>query len=276
MPELPEAETIARGLDVAVAGGTVRRVRVHRSEVVEPMTPARFRRALGGRRIEAVGRRGKWIVATLDDRRRWVTQLRMTGRFTWTNPSPLRSEPHLSLSILLDGPDRGGVVRFYDTRRFGRSWILSTDEWSRLDARLGIEPLSPTFDAAALQGVISNSRAPIRNVLLNQDRIAGIGNIYASEACWVAGIDPRRPGRALRPAEVERLHSAIRAVLGRAIRRRGTSFSDYRDVLGGSGSFQSQLQTYGREGEPCRRCAGTIERVVLGGRSAFFCTACQD
>jgi formamidopyrimidine-DNA glycosylase len=275
MPELPEAETIARGLHAAVAGRRVERVRVHRHEVVEPMAPAAFRRALRGRRLQRVGRRGKWIVAELDQGPRWVTQLRMTGKFTWERSSSLSDAPHLSLSVLVDGPDGAGVIRFYDTRRFGRSWILSVGEWSEIDRRLGVEPLSHGFTAAALRAILSGSRAPVRNLLLDQRRIAGIGNIYATEACWLAAVDPRRPSRELHDTEVERLRRAIRTVLRRAVRRRGTSFSDYRDVLGASGGFQSQLEVYGREGEICARCGGRIHRTVLAGRSTFFCCGCQ-
>jgi len=275
MPELPEAETIARGLDAAVGGLVVEQVRVHRREVVEPMTAPGFRRALQGRRIERVRRRAKWLTAELDNGHRWVTQLRMTGRFTWSPPSALRAAPHLSLSVILTSPEQDGLLRFFDTRRFARTWVLDADAWCEIDARLGIEPLSRRFSSARLSAVLERSRAPIRNLLLDQRKIAGIGNIYASEACHVAGIDPRRPARSLDAPEVERLHSAIRSVLRRAIARRGTTLSDYRDILGGSGSFQNRLDVYGRNGEPCHRCGCDIARVVLAGRSAFYCPACQ-
>jgi formamidopyrimidine-DNA glycosylase len=275
MPELPEAETIARGLHTAIAGQRVQRVRVHREEVVEPMTPAAFRRALTGRRVQSVARRAKWIVASLDDGARWVTQLRMTGRFTWNAPSALRTEPHLSISLLLDGPQGGGVLRFYDIRRFGRVWVLDPAGWSALDARLGIEPLSREFSRRSLAGTLDGSRAPLRNVLLDQKRVAGLGNVYANEACYLAQLDPRRPAQGLDESEIERLHRAIRTVLRSAVERHGTSFSDYRDILGGEGQFQNDLEVYGRSGEPCRRCGGAIARIVLAGRSAFFCPGCQ-
>ncbi len=275
MPELPEAETIARGLNDAIAGLVVERVRVHRHEVVEPMTPPAFRRALGGRRIESVGRRAKWLTADLDNGHRWVTQLRMTGRFTWLPPSALRREPHLSLSIILAGSEDGRVLRFYDTRRFARTWVLDPSTWTEIDTRLGIEPLSRRFTPARLSAVLARSQAPIRNLLLDQHKIAGIGNIYASEACYVAGIDPRRLACSLNRTEIERLHSGIRSVLRGAIARRGTTFSDYRDVLGGRGDFQNRLDVYGRTGERCHRCASEIERAVLAGRSAFYCPGCQ-
>lgn len=273
MPELPEAETIARGLNAAIAGRRFERIRIHRDEVVEPMTPAAFGRALRSRRVVSVGRRAKWIAALLDDGGRWVTQLRMTGRFTWEPPSRLRSEPHLSASFVFE--DDGGVVRFYDTRRFGRTWVLDEDEWAQLDARLGVEPLSDVFTPKLLASLLGSSRAPIRNWLLDQTRVAGVGNIYAVEALFRARIDPRRPARSLGKNDVRRLHNAIRNVLGAAVDRRGTTFSDYRDVLGEGGGFQNVLKVYGREDEECLRCGATIERCVLAGRSAFFCPGCQ-
>lgn len=274
MPELPEAETIARGLQARLAGRRVQRVRIHRAEVVEPMTPAAFRRALRDRKVEKVGRRAKWIVALLDDGQRWVTQLRMTGRFTWTLASRLRAAPHLSASFQLEGAD-GGVLRFYDIRRFGRLWVLGPEAWNALDRRLGVEPLSGRFTPQALAASLDSSKAPIRNALLDQRRVAGLGNIYANEACYRSRIDPRRPGSDLNRRELRRLHSAIRTVLAEAVERRGTSFSDYRDVLGGEGGFQNRLDIYGRDGEPCGRCGEEIVRVVLAGRSAFFCPGCQ-
>jgi formamidopyrimidine-DNA glycosylase len=275
MPELPEAETIARGLRAAIAGRRVQRVRIHRPEVVEPMTTASFRRALSGRRVESVGRRAKWITATLDDGRHWVTQLRMTGRFSWRLSSRVRPEPHLSVSFVLAGLHDTGVLRFYDVRRFGRMQVLDPDEWGKLDERLGIEPLSDAFTAATLARLTAGSRAPVRNVLLDQERVAGIGNIYASEACFAAGIDPRRPAASLDGREVRKLHSAIRRVLALAVQRRGTSLSDYRDILGGEGEFQNELDVYGRAGERCRHCGTEIARVIIAGRSAFLCPRCQ-
>jgi formamidopyrimidine-DNA glycosylase len=276
MPELPEAETIARGLNAAIAGLVVARVRVHRNEVVQPMTPTGFRRALSGRRIERVGRRAKWLAAELDSGQRWVTQLRMTGRFTWSPSAPFRREPHLSLSVQLEGSIDAGVLRFYDTRRFARTWVLDPDAWAAVDTQLGIEPLSRRFTPNRLSTILARSRAPIRNLLLDQRKVAGIGNIYASEACFLAGIDPRRPARSLSNTEIERLHSGIRSVMRGAISRRGTTLSDYRDVLGGRGDFQNRLEVYGRVGEPCHRCGTEIERIVLAGRSAFCCPACQS
>ncbi len=274
MPELPEVETIARGLDAAVRGGRVQRIRVHRDEVVLPFKPAYFRAALTGRSIERVGRRAKWLVAQLDDGSRWLTQLRMTGRFTWGPSSQLRSAPHLSVSFLIESP--AGVLRFFDVRRFGRMWVVDPEGWSRVDDKLGIEPLSEGFTPDALAARLARSRAPIRNVLLDQRRLAGVGNIYANEACYRARLDPRRPAGSLTFKEVRSLHAAIRKVLSAAIERRGTTFSDYRDILGGPGGFQNKLDVYGRDEQPCRRCQGTVERAVMAGRSAFFCADCQS
>lgn len=275
MPELPEAETIARGLHSRMAGQVVRRVRVHRDEVVEPLRPRTFVRRLTGRRILSVGRRAKWITAELDDGSRWVTQLRMTGRFSWEPPGALRSAPHLAASLLVEGRRESGIVRFFDVRRFGRMWVLPEMEWADIDSRLGIEPLSPQFTPERLAERFTRSRAPIRNALLDQRRIAGIGNIYANEVCHLARLDPRRPSLSLGASEIERLHSAIRSVLARAIARQGTSFSDYRSVAGEEGEFQNELAVYGRAGEACPRCGEEIARVVMAGRSAFLCSTCQ-
>ncbi|UCF19243.1 MAG: bifunctional DNA-formamidopyrimidine glycosylase/DNA-(apurinic or apyrimidinic site) lyase [Gemmatimonadota bacterium] len=274
MPELPEVETIARGLDAAVGGSRFRRIKVHREEAVRPAEPADFRAALRGRCVERVSRRAKWLVAQLDDGGRWLTQLRMTGRFTWGPVSPLRSAPHLSVSFLMDSPT--GVLRFYDVRRFGRMWVVDPEAWSGLDERLGIEPLSEGFTPDTLAAQLARSKAPIRNLLLDQRRLAGVGNIYANEACYRARLDPRRPAGSLKPQEVRALHAAIRKVLSAAITRRGTTFSDYRDILGGQGGFQNKLEVYGRDGQSCRRCRGTVERTVMAGRSAFFCADCQS
>lgn len=286
MPELPEAETIARGIHAAVAGGRVSRVEVHRREAVDPQTPGAFKAALAGRRLQTVGRRGKWIVTTLDDGAYWVTQLRMTGRFSWTpthraGPStrrpPLTAQPHLSVSLEIDRPRGigGGILRFYDVRRFARMWVLPPQDWLERLGRLGVEPLSEDFSPKVLGSLLERCRAPIRNVLLDQRRIAGIGNIYANEACFIARIDPRRAAGDLGPRDLRRLHAAIRQVLRDAVERRGTSMSDYRDVLGGEGDFQNALLVYGREGEACHRCGAEIERLTLAGRSAFYCSRCQ-
>lgn len=277
MPELPEAETIARGLRARIAGRRIAAVRVHRAELVEPVSARSFVRALRGRRVEAVGRRAKWITITLDDGRRWVTQLRMTGTFLWcpeaANGGARPEERHLSMTARFD--DDGGILRFYDVRRFGRMRVLTPEAWAALDARLGPEPLADEFTPERLADALRGSRAPLRNALLDQRRIAGVGNVYANEACFFSGVDPRWPAGSLTGEEVERLHGALREVLGRAIDRGGTSFSDYRDADGTEGSFQQDLAVYGRAGEPCRVCGAAIERAVLAGRSAFFCPSCQ-
>ena len=199
----------------------------------------------------------------------------MTGRFTWEPPGRLRTAPHLSTSLLVEGTDSSGIVRFFDVRRFARMWIVDPAEWLAIDSRLGIEPLSDDFTPDALGDLLTRSRAPIRNALLDQHRVAGIGNIYASEACFLAALDPRRAARTLAAGEIERLHKAIRQVLERAIAQQGTSFSDYKDVTGAVGNYQNELAVYGRAGEACVRCEGKIARVVMAGRSAFYCPVCS-
>ena len=201
--------------------------------------------------------------------------MRMTGRFAWAPPGRLTSAPHLSLSIRIAGPKASGIVRFFDVRRFARTRIVTAEEWADLDASLGVEPLSHRFTVQRLADLFQGTRAPVRNALLDQGRIAGIGNIYANEACFYAGIHPGRRAGDLSDGELKRLHDAVRDVLDRAIRSQGTTFRDYRGIAGDRGSFQNELAVYGRAGEPCPRCGAAIERLVMAGRSAFCCSGCQ-
>jgi formamidopyrimidine-DNA glycosylase len=168
-----------------------------------------------------------------------------------------------------------GRLLFDDTRRFGAVECLAADAWAERDRALGPEPLDDAFTAGDLHAALGRSRSPVRSWLLDQRRIAGVGNIYANEALHGAGIDPRRPARSVGRDEARRLHSALRDVLSRAIEARGTTLRDYRDAEGGTGAFAGLLAVYGRHGEPCPRCKAAVERVVFGNRSAFLCPRCQ-
>ncbi len=274
MPELPEVETIRRHLAPALEGRTILRARILKDDIALDLPSGRaLARRLAGRRIDSVGRRGKYLLLELDDGRVLQVQLRMSGRFAIGAPRPHPEHfTHLAARFELDD----GQVLFYDdVRRLGGFRLLSAKRWRELETRLGPEPLSDSFTAAVLGGRLAGRRAPIKNALLDQSRIAGIGNIYASEALYRARIDPRRPSRSLRTAEIRRLHRAIRRVLRESIERAGTTLRDYRTANGGSGEFQSALRAYGREGEPCPRCGATIRRLVQAGRSTFLCPACQ-
>lgn len=285
MPELPEVETILRGLRPAVAGARITGVEVIRPDVL-PQGPDALRRGLPGRRIEALERRGKNLVFRLQAPGRLVVNLGMTGRLLLSGASGQESR-HPAVRLRL-APDSGGggtgsggsgrrpaTLVYDDVRRFGTLELLTDREWRERSRTLGPEPLDRGFTSRALLRALERSRSPIRSWLLDQRRVAGVGNIYANEALYRAGIDPRRPARTLDPVEVRALHRGLRRVLRGAITAGGTTIRDYRNAAGGRGSYGGRLAVYGRAGEACHRCDSPIRRVVFGGRSAFFCPLCQ-
>jgi formamidopyrimidine-DNA glycosylase len=263
MPELPEVETFVRGLAPAV-GQTIAA-----AEVLDARL-ALSGEALVGARIEAVRRRGKHIVFDLGARGDLVIHLRMSGRLRLEC-----SEVEVPYTRLILGLDDGQRVYFVNPRRLGTAIFCPNG----FCGPLGLEPLGVEFTPAALASLAAKSKAPIKQLLLDQRKIAGIGNIYAAESLWRAGIDPRRPANGLKKREAAKLHHAIVEVLGEAVDQLGTtlgtSVSDYRPTVTEGGSFQNHLAVYGREGEPCERCEETIERVIQAGRSTCFCPACQ-
>lgn len=274
MPELPEVETIRRDLADELSGRTIQDVRIRQPDIVlPPPGPAAFRRRVAGRRIDAFGRRAKYLLLRLAGDELVQVQLRMTGRFALGASLPDPDEfKHLAAEFDLDD---GRTLFYDDTRRLGGFRLLSGAEWASIEEKLGPEPLEEGFTPAALGDAIRGRTAPIKNVLLDQRRVAGLGNIYAAEALFACGVDPRRPAGSLSAGEVERLHDAIRATLRDALAYAGTTFSDYRAVNGRSGRFQERLRVYGREGSPCRRCGEPIARIVQAGRSTCFCPGCQ-
>ena len=270
MPELPEVETVAQGLANAVTGKTVAAVDVLLPRVALAPEGQEFAKELTGETIVAVGRRAKYVVMTLASGKRLVVHLRMTGRLIVRAPE--LTEPLPYTRVLVTFAD-GWQLCFADTRTFGRMRLLAAgDAW---DADGGLEPLSEGFTTEAFLSMLSQRRTPIKTFLLDQSRIAGVGNIYACEALWEAGIRPSRPsGKISKPAG-RRLHGAIRSVLVRAVEARGTSVDDYVDAEGLKGGFQNQLAVYGRLGEPCPRCGTRIVRTVIGQRGTWWCRGCQ-
>jgi formamidopyrimidine-DNA glycosylase len=273
VPELPEAETIVRGLRRAVVGRTIASARVvHAAVLRQPV--ATFRRKVRGRRIDAVERRGKNVLQRLDDGSVLAVNLGMTGRLL-PFPSPPRGARRPTHPAVVVRFEDRGVLIFDDVRRFGTVEALSASEWARRSAKMGPEPLEPSLRPSMLHRSLAASRSPIRSWLLDQRRIAGVGNIYAAEALYVAGIHPQRPANQVSRAESDGLLRSLRTVLRAAIHHGGTTIRDYRDAEGGSGAFVRELQVYGRDGEPCRRCGATVRRVVFSNRSAFYCPVCQ-
>lgn len=270
MPELPEVETISRGLANAVEGKTVALVQVLLPKVAIAPPGVAFAAALKGERLVRVGRRGKYVVVQLGSGRRLAVHLRMTGRLIIQPPETEAVHPYTN--VLLTFAD-GWRLCFADVRQFGRMRLLEAGEpW---DAEGGVEPLSEAFTSQAFVSMLDGRRTPIKAFLLDQKHISGVGNIYACEALWEAGIRPSRPAYRLSKPARRRLHGALRDVLLRSIEARGTSVDDYVDAEGLKGGFQNQLSVYGRLGEPCGRCGHPIVRTVLRQRGTWWCRNCQ-
>ena len=269
MPELPEVETIVRGLARALPGKTISAVRVSLKKIAVAPDGVDFESTLGGERIQSVGRRGKYAVIGLGSGRKLVVSLRMTGRLVIAKAG---DPPYPYGHITLELSDKRRLV-FADVRQFGRMRLVGADEpW---DASLGPEPLSGDFTPERFIGMLSGRTTPIKVFLLDQRRIAGIGNIYACEALWSAGIRPGKPAKSLTKTAVRRLHHAVVDVLKRAVDLRGSSIDDYVDARGLKGGFQNVLSVYGRAGRKCPRCGAEIVRTVVAQRGTWWCRKCQ-
>ena len=269
MPELPEVETIARGLAPHLVGRRIEAVAVRERRLRERVA-AGFARALTGRRVTGLARAGKTLVATLDDDRSWLVHLGMTGRLTLVDgPAAFRLHDHVEIVL-----DDGRRIVYNDVRRFGRMLVVPN---ARVAAEVGqgIEPLGPDARADVLAARARGRRLSIKAFLMDQRQLLGIGNIYASEILFLAGLRPRRHAGRLKRADWERVVASIRAVLEEAIECGGSTISDYRDGFERFGSYQSRHRVYDRAGEPCVTCGGRIRSLVIVGRSSYFCPSCQ-
>jgi formamidopyrimidine-DNA glycosylase len=264
MPELPEVQTIVQTL-AKLAGRWIDAVRVNRQDVIRP---AQFDLAahLVGRTISQISRRGKRIIFLLDDGNRFFIHLGMSGQLMLQNPdAPIQPHTHVIVELQQE------QLRFVDPRRFGGIFWLGTE--GSTEERMGPEPL--TIKSPELRKRLRRTRRSIKTALMDQSMIAGLGNIYADEALFSAGIDPRIPANRLSATAISRLNRSIKAVLRRAIHHRGSTRRDYRDADGKPGGYQKLHRVYGREAQPCRVCSTKIRRIVLGGRSTHFCPKCQ-
>lgn len=271
MPELPEVETIRRQLAPLVQGRTIERVRILDERWSRPLAPAELEDALRGRRVQRLGRRGKYLLWELSDEVYLAQHLRMTGSVLHApDPEPAHARVWIEL-------DRGGPLAIADPRRFGTGELLLGEP--ALDAffarRLGVEPLDERFTAEHLRALARGRTAPVKAVLLDQRKIAGVGNIYADEALHRAGIHPLRPAGKLSAAESERLREAVVWALQAGIEARGATIDDFRHVDGVWGSFQDRFQVHRREGEPCPRCGREIVKLRVAGRGTYVCERCQ-
>lgn len=284
MPELPEVETVRRGLAPAMEGARFRRVEMRRPDLRFPL-PQDFVERLTGARVERLERRGKYLVATLSTGEALVMHLGMSGRFTIRGERSAGDFYHAEdadprhdhiLFEMQRGRGSTGIV-FNDPRRFGFMDLEPADKLahSRHFAGMGPEPLEEAFTAEAFNRALRGRSAPVKAALLDQGVVAGIGNIYASEALFRAGISPRRLARSVAGAKGARLHAAVVEVLREAIEAGGSSLRDFAASDGALGYFQHRFKVYDREGKPCPACGGPVRRLVQSGRSTFYCGHCQ-
>lgn len=272
MPELPEVETIRRNLAKTIRGKRICRLTVIQPAMVKrEITPALLAKRARNRIITAVTRRGKALLLNLDSADVLVFRLGMTGQMLWSHPRrPVRRDKHTHLIIHFG---RGERVLFRDSRRFGEVYLTAKSNIERILC-MGPEPMQKDFTPAVLNSVI-NSRARIKQLLLDQKRIAGIGNIYSDEILFEAGIHPCTPSCTIKGGRLNKLHQAVCLILREAIACNGDTFSDYRTAFSENGTYQDNHRVYQRQGEPCLRCGTPIARIRIGGRSTHYCPVCQ-
>lgn len=274
MPELPEVETYVRELAPSLAGRRVVGVTVRWARTVAIPSVAQFTQEMVGRSFTTFDRRGKYMLLGLENGHTLIVHLRMTGRLS-AYATPFAPDKHTH--VVFDLAD-GGQLHFQDSRKFGRIWLVASP--ATVLAKLGPEPLSEDFMSADFAGRLKGRGATIKALLLDQSIVAGVGNIYADESLYLAGIHPARPGGDLRIEEIHKLHEAIRTVLGRAIAAHGSSLGNssiqnYQRLGGEPGDFQNQHRVFQRTGQPCLHCGRPVERIVITQRSTHFCPQCQ-
>lgn len=274
VPELPEVETVRRMLEAHVVGRTVRSVRLSGKRLRDPV-PRATPRLLAGRAIRAVGRHGKYLLVSLEGGVTLLSHLGMSGRWLFYPAPPHPHIPHVHARIAFTD---GSTLWYQDPRRFGLLRAVRTEAIASdpAIAVLGPDPIATPPTGAVLAALARGLTLSVKGFLLDQKRIAGVGNIYASEILHRAGVDPRRRASSLTRAEWTRVASELHAVLGEAIRRFGTTFSTYRTLWNEPGTYGEKLLVYDRAREPCRRCGTPIRRIVQGQRSTFFCPRCQS
>jgi formamidopyrimidine-DNA glycosylase len=272
MPELPEVETICRGLRPYLEGRRIVSVNILERRL-RTLVDLRLAERLEGKTIIRVGRRAKYILISLSGESVWLYHLGMSGKLIHVDPqTPKQKHDHILVSL-----DNGQELRYHDPRRFGLSLLVAENELHDLPQlkRLGLDPFDAQFTGRYLHAFTKHSDRRIRDLLLDQEIVAGIGNIYANEILCRVGVRPTTRSRRLSRTQVKEIAVMIPRVLNEAIRWCGTSFSDYRDADDKSGEFQNHLRVYDRDGEKCRVCPSTIKRIAMGNRSAFYCPSCQ-
>lgn len=273
MPELPEVESVRKQLEPVLVGRRFDRVRIDDPRLVRPYEPAEVAAELERERVEAVERRGKYLIVRFESGRALLIHLRMTGSLLSASIGSLPDDPHRRAVVTLDD---GSDVAYRDVRRFGTWLLLEPGEAEPyLAARVGEEPLDALFTAARLGERLAARRTSLKAALLDQRTLAGLGNIYVDEALWRARLNPLRPAAGLDRNELRRLHRGIRTALERGLARQGSTLRDYRLPDGSGGSMQDEFRVYGRRDEPCDRCGTPIARTQIAGRTTWFCPTCQ-
>jgi formamidopyrimidine-DNA glycosylase len=287
VPELPEVETVCRQLEPEIEGRRIERLEVLDARWCRPTPPPELEASVAGRRIEGLARRGKYLLLKLDREQTLVMHLRMTGNLVLVegeeaiDPSEGRrlyegerstSERHLRARLLLDD---GHELWFTDPRRFGEAFLIDDAVLPERFARLGVEPLSPDFTPQLLGEIAAGRTAPLKSFLLDQSKVAGVGNIYADEALFRARLHPLSPAGSMRAEHHAALREGVVAALEAGIAGGGASIDDYRDGRGERGRMQDEFLVHTRVGQECPRCGGTVERIVVTGRSTYYCPACQ-
>jgi formamidopyrimidine-DNA glycosylase len=274
MPELPEVETIVRDIRPALLGRRIVRAALSHDDVLRGVSRRRLLQRLQGATIRDVTRRAKHAVIVLDGLR-LIVQPGMTGSLV-VHRRPVTGED-ARYAVLRAQLDSGRELVYRDVRRLGTLLLLDDRQWARYSEAIGPEPMDEAFTAEQLGHALRRSRQAVKKVIMDQKALAGVGNIYANEALFAAGIDPSKPARRLTPDQHVRLHREIRRILGQAIASSGTTFRDYRTGTGEPGNFQLELFVYGREGEACRRCGTRLTGThTIDARITVFCHRCQS
>lgn len=273
MPELPEVETIRQGLEQVLPGRVFASIDVHYAGSIKAPSVAEFTAQLPGHQVAATGRRGKYLHLYLDDLSVIVIHLRMTGKLIFSTTALARDKHTHVVFNFTDGT----CLAFHDVRKFGTIYWLTQERLCEIKglACLGPEPLGQDFCVEYMVSKFAKRKGSIKALLLNQEFVAGLGNIYADESLHRARIRPDRAAASLTTEEIKTLYQAVCEVLTEAIKCRGTTMSDYRDASGGYGQFQERLRVYQRTGQACLQCGTSIERIVVAGRGTHFCPSCQ-
>lgn len=274
MPELPEVETVRRSLLPVVLNKRIESVEVYTKRVLQNRLDQEFKELLEGRSFRDLRRRGKYLIFSLEDDLELVAHLRMTGRLIYYSNADIPLAKHTSAVFHFASGDE---LRFEDVRKFGTLDLVPAGSYETIKGldTLGLEPLDEEFTLDHFASLLQGKKTKIKALLLDQTKVAGLGNIYVDESLFQAGIHPERSADSLTPEETDLLHKAIKEVLKSAIAHQGTTFRDYRTGFGQEGSFQNRLQIYGKKGENCPRCGVKLEHKKVAGRTSHFCPACQ-